>query len=318
MESIPSRLLKGIEILNNDGVIAIPTETVYGLAGNIYSESAILKIFELKQRPLFNPLIVHIHSLAELDRVAVDIPKVAILLAKKFWPGSLTLLLKKHSSVLSIITSGKDSVAVRIPNHPLTLKLLQLLPYPLAAPSANPFGCISPTTAAHVAAYFKEDLPYILDGGACEAGIESTIIGFENEQAVLYRYGSISVEEIELVCGKLKININKENAPDAPGMLSKHYAPNTKTFLTDDVDRLMGKFKGKKVGLLLFNQPKPELPAQHQEILSSTSDLKQAAANLYAAMHRLDSSKLDFIIAEKLPNKGLGKTINDRLERATK
>ena len=318
MEPIASQLSKAIEILNNDDVIAIPTETVYGLAGNIFSKKAIRKIFELKQRPLFNPLIVHIHSLAELNKIALDVPKVAFLLATKFWPGPLTILLKKHPSVPSIVTSGKNTVAVRMPNHPLTLKLLQSLAYPLAAPSANPFGCISPTTAAHVAAYFKQDLPYILDGGACEAGIESTIIGFENEQAVLYRYGSISVEEIELVCGKLKINISNETAPDAPGMLSRHYAPNTKTFLTDDVEGLISTFPGKKIGLLLFTQLKPELPAQHQEILSSSGDFKQAAANLYAALHRLDSSKLDFIIAEKLPNEGLGKTINDRLERATK
>ena len=267
---------------------------------------------------MFNPLIVHIHSLAELDKVAVDVPEMAYQLALKFWPGPLTILLKKHPSIPSIVTSGKDTVAVRVPNHPLALKLLQLLPYPLAAPSANPFGCISPTTAEHVAGYFKNDLSYILDGGACEAGIESTIIGFESEQAILYRHGSISVEEIEQVCGKLKINISNETAPDAPGMLSRHYAPNTKTFLTDDVEGLISTFPGKKIGLLLFTQLKPELSAQHQEILSSSGDFKQAAANLYAAMHRLDRSKLDFIIAEKLPNRGLGKTINDRLERATK
>jgi L-threonylcarbamoyladenylate synthase len=177
------------QALIKDEIIAIPTETVYGLAGNAYSENALKKIFELKKRPFYNPLIVHIKSTQFLDMVATDIPDMARKLAEEFWPGSLTLVLKKQSHIPDIVTAGKETVAVRVPNHPVALALLEKLEFPLAAPSANPFGSISPTTAMHVSNYFKENLEIILDGGACQNGIESTIIGFENNQPILYRHG---------------------------------------------------------------------------------------------------------------------------------
>ena len=230
MTFISNDIAKAIEILNNEDVIAIPTETVYGLAGNIYSEKAIRKIFEVKQRPLFNPLIVHIHSTDQLEELVTDIPYNAKILAEKFWPGALTLLLKKKPSVPDLITAGKDTVAVRIPNHPITLQLLKELSFPLAAPSANPFNRISPTSAVHVERYFKHKIKMVLEGGACVNGIESTIIGFENNEPVLYRLGSIALEDIEAVIGSVRVHNKSENAPNAPGMLLKHYAPKTKTF----------------------------------------------------------------------------------------
>ena len=203
-------ILKAKEVLQKNELIAIPTETVYGLAGNAYSETAVKKIFELKQRPFYNPLIVHIKNTAALDTVACEIPEMAYALAKEFWPGSLTLLLKKKDHIPEIITAGKATVAVRVPNHPLTLALLEQLDFPLAAPSANPFGSISPTTAQHVADYFKGNLEIILDGGECQNGLESTIIGFENDQAVLYRHGSIATEAIEKITKKNSEKERKE------------------------------------------------------------------------------------------------------------
>jgi L-threonylcarbamoyladenylate synthase len=315
---ITTNLNEAKQALIDGNIIAIPTETVYGLAGNAFNESAVEKIFALKKRPFFNPLIVHIKSAAYLEDVATDIPEIAISLAQAFWPGPLTLVLKKQPHISDLVTAGKETVAIRMPNHPLTLELLQGLEFPLAAPSANPFGSISPTSAVHVSNYFNDELDVILDGGACEKGVESTIIGFENNQPILYRHGSISVEDIEAVVGKIKVVVNNDNKPDAPGMLSRHYAPMTDTFLTDDVKALIKSFSDKKIGLLLFKDEIKEGHIIHQEILSKTGNPDEAAKNLYAAMHRLDKSNLDVIIAERLPNKGLGKTVNDRLERAVK
>jgi L-threonylcarbamoyladenylate synthase len=309
---------RAIEVLQKNELIAIPTETVYGLAGNAYSETAIKNIFTLKNRPFYNPLIVHVQSAACISDVALDIPETALLLAEKCWPGPLTLVLKKQEHISDLITAGKETVAVRVPSHPLTLALLDKLPFPLAAPSANPFGSISPTTASHVLHYFGTELNVILDGGECEKGVESTIIGFENNKPILYRYGSISIEEIENIVGKLSIVTNSERSPTAPGMLSRHYAPITDTYLSDDIADLVKCFEGKKIGLLVFKNPYQNNNIAHQEILSKSGNFEEAAKNLYAAMHRLDQHKLDVILAERLPDVGLGKTINDKLERATK
>jgi L-threonylcarbamoyladenylate synthase len=304
-------------LLKNE-IVAIPTETVYGLAGNAFNEDALKKIFILKRRPFYNPLIVHIRSSEYLPEVACEIPEIARKLAEKFWPGPLTLVLKKKSNISDLITAGKDTVAVRVPNHPTTLELLAKIDFPLAAPSANPFGSISPTCAMHVADYFKYKLDIILEGGSCERGVESTIVGFKNNKPVLYRYGSVSLEEIEAVVGKLVIAVNADHNPDSPGMLSRHYAPKTTTYLTNNVDELRKSFAGKKVGFLLFKDRLVTEENSVQEVLSELGDMQEAAQHLYAALHRLDQSDLEIIIAERLPDFGLGKTMNDRLERATK
>ena len=315
---ITKDLHKAAGALKENNIVAIPTETVYGLAANAFESEAIEKIFSLKKRPFYNPLIVHIKSAEYLNHIAQDIPEIAFRLATEFWPGPLTLVLNKRSIVPDIITAGKDTVAVRMPNHPITLELLNSLDFPLAAPSANPFGSISPTTAAHVNRYFGENLEVVLDGGECIKGIESTIVGFEGEQAVLYRLGSISAEDIERVLGKLKFHTIDDSAPAAPGMLSRHYAPSTETFLTQDVKEMVLSHPNKKIGLLIFQKNPISLYVGHTEVLSQKGDLNEAARNLYAAMHRLDHLNLDIIIAEKLPEEGLGKSINDRLKRAVK
>ena len=318
MIEISNDILKAKTILEHGNLVAIPTETVYGLAGNIYNDIAIKKIFEIKKRPFYNPLIVHLHSFEQLDEIAIDIPKKAKILAVTFWPGSLTLVLKKNDKISSLITADKNTVAVRIPNHPLTLELLKSLDFPLAAPSANPFGRISPTSAKHVADYFPDELQMVLDGGNCENGIESTIVGFENEEPVLYRYGSIAIEELEKIIGPIKVKTSSEKNPDAPGMLEKHYAPQTKTILTTNINEALELYKNFNVGLLLFESTNQYSENITVEILSNNKNLKEAAANLYAAMHRLDSRNLDLIIIEKFPDYDLGKSLNDRLQRAVK
>jgi L-threonylcarbamoyladenylate synthase len=317
MSIISNSIPKAVTLLNQEQIIAIPTETVYGLAGNIYSSRAIESIFTMKQRPFFNPLIVHIKSAAGLSEIARDIPEKAALLANAFWPGPLTLVLKKHIAVPDLVTGGKDTVAVRVPNHPVILALLNELAYPLAAPSANPFGSISPTTATHVEDYFEEVLPMVLDGGACQRGIESTIIGFENGEPILYRLGSLAVEDIEAVVGQVKMITHDDIAPAAPGMFSKHYAPLTTTFLTADVKKKLITFPDQKIGVIVFQNEVNDPKIVQQEVLSPTGNLAEAASQLYAALHRLDHCNLDCIIAERFPDFGLGKTINDRLKRAT-
>ncbi len=318
MTLVSKDLLKASEILNREELVAIPTETVYGLAGNIYSDSAIKKIFEIKKRPFFNPLIVHIHSMEQVQDLAVDFPEKAQQLAKVFWPGSLTLILPKKESVPDLITAGKDTVGIRMPNHPLTLELLKNLPFPLAAPSANPFTHISPTKAQHVKNYFDGELEMVLDGGNCTNGIESTIVGFENGEPVVYRLGSISVEEIEKVIGKVSVRNNKEQAPNAPGMLEKHYSPRTKTYLVLDITAFIAQYPEKKIGLLLHSTDHESFNVTSINYLSKTGNLKEAASNLYSAMHEMDLLELDMIVAQRLPDHDLGQSINDRLQRATK
>ncbi|MEO1437037.1 MAG: L-threonylcarbamoyladenylate synthase [Bacteroidota bacterium] len=309
---------QAVALLTAGELVAIPTETVYGLAGNIFNPSAIRKIFAMKQRPLFNPLIVHIHSFDQLDEFVLYLPEKARWLAEAFWPGPLTLILPKKPLIPDLITADKPTVAVRMPNHPLMLALLRKLPFPLAAPSANPSGGISPTKAEHVANYFSDTLKMVLDGGDCTQGIESTIIGFDGDQPVVYRLGSLSMEAIKAVVGDLPLRNKKEQTPDAPGMLSRHYAPDTKTYLVDDVAAFISGKDNQKIGVLLFQHPLNQASLSAEIILSPEGDLAEATAKLYASLHQLDAMDLDLIVAERFPDQGLGKSINDRLERATK
>lgn len=318
MSIISKDISKAITLLTNHQLVAIPTETVYGLAGNIYSEKAIKAIFETKKRPFFNPLIVHIPSVEMLSHIVDYIPKKAQLLADAFWPGPITLVLKKKPIIPNLITAGKDTVAVRVPNHATTLALLKQLPFPLAAPSANPFSSISPTTAQHVEDYFKDTIKMVLDGGACKSGIESTIIGFEDDEPVIFRLGSTAIEDLEAVVGEIQIKNKKEVAPNAPGMLARHYAPKTKTILTDAIETTLKLHIGKRIGLVVFNSEIKNIHLITQVVLSKSGNMAEAASKLYDTLHQLDKQDLDIIIAEKFPDYGLGKSINDRLERATK
>lgn len=316
MSIISSDIAKAIAILNRGELVAIPTETVYGLAGNIFNEVSVKKIFTTKNRPEYNPLIVHIPSKDYLKKVVSEIPEKAQQLADAFWPGSLTLILPKHKSIPDLVTGGKGTVGIRIPNHPLTLELLSRLEFPLAAPSANPFNRISPTKPEHVAEYFSNQIEMVLDGGTCQKGVESTIIGFENDEPIVYRLGAISLEDIEAVIGRVTIKNKNEENPDAPGMLLKHYSPKTKIIVSEAIKKDIERFKNEKLGVLSFRTSHSDSRIQFQSILSEKGDLEEAAANLYEALHELDKQNLSLILAEKFPDNGLGRTINDRLQRA--
>lgn len=302
--------------LQSGEVIGMPTETVYGLAAAIDSHEALVRIFDIKKRPHNNPLILHLFDVSQLDEVAASVPKAAIALASAFWPGPLTLLLKKHPSVPDIITAGLETVAVRIPNHPLAIQLLEAVGKPVAAPSANPFGSISPTEASHVHKYFNGQIPLILDGGPCAVGIESTIVGFENEKAVIHRHGTIAEVQIAAICETAKAS-GGEKKLVAPGMYPRHYAPRTPLIFSSDVSALLQKYKDRKVGLLYYGAGPSGIESCTVTCsLSETSNLREAAANLYKYLHRLDACWLDLIIVQKFPDEGIGRALNDKLKRA--
>lgn len=309
---IGSSVQEAAQLLRAGEVVAIPTETVYGLAANAFDEAAVLKVFEAKARPSFDPLIVHIGRKDELARVVAELPPGAEALMETFWPGPLTLVLPKKSAVPDLVTSGLDTVGVRMPAHPLTRELLGSLDFPLAAPSANPFGYVSPTTAQHVADQLGERIPYILDGGPCTVGVESTIVGWEKNRWVLYRPGGIPVERIEAVIGRVEPAL-KQVLPAAPGMLESHYAPR-KRVMVGDMDALLRRFAGQRVGIISFRE---ERPGHRCEVLSEQGDLAEAARHLFAVLRELDASDCEVILAERFPDQGLGRAINDRLRRAS-
>lgn len=303
--------------LERGACVAIPTETVYGLAANALDPAAAVRIFEIKNRPAFDPLIVHVASVAAAERLVDDFPAPLRTLAEEFWPGPLTLLLPKRPLVPDLVTSGLPRVALRLPAHPLTRALLDALPFPLAAPSANPFGYISPTTARHVFDQLQGKIPYILDGGPCAVGMESTIAGLEDGRLTVYRLGGLAVEEIERVAGPVHLALNQSSNPAAPGMLKAHYAPR-KLMLLGDIPALLARQAGKKTGILNFRKQAPAPGAAVHLTLSETGDLAEAAQRLFAALRQLDNSDVDVILAEYVPEEGLGRAINDRLRRAAK
>jgi len=302
--------------LEEGETIGIPTETVYGLAANALNEDAVLKIFSVKNRPHFDPLIVHTYSKDTIKDYVEEIPALAEKLIDAFMPGPVTVLLKKKNIIPDLVTSGLDNVAIRIPNHPLTIELLKQLSFPLAAPSANPFGYISPTTSHHVFDQLQGRIPYILDGGSTEVGVESTIIGFEEGEAIVYRLGGLAIEEIERVIGEVKINLNESSNPKSPGMLKSHYAPN-KNLTIRGFDDLMTEKQRGNIGVIAFDEYVDVIELKNQILLSPKGDLNEAAKNLFAAMRKLDASDVEKIIAVKFPEVGLGRAINDRLRRAS-
>lgn len=309
-----TELETAITLLSEGKVVGIPTETVYGLAANALDEHAVSEIFAIKNRPYFDPLIVHISETKEVNKYADSFPEKAKQLADAFWPGPLTLILPKNKIIPDIVTSGLAFVGLRVPNHPLTLKLLSKLPFPLAAPSANPFGYVSPTSAQHVKDQLGDRVPFVLDGGNCEVGLESTIVMFENDLPVVLRLGGLSIELIEACIGKVSINISSHSKPNSPGQLDKHYATRIPIKYKEEVD--LTEIDASRVGAIVFDKALPLIPFENQEILSKNSSVSEAAKNLFAAMRRLDSLKLDLIVIEKFPEFGLGAAINDRLNRA--
>jgi L-threonylcarbamoyladenylate synthase len=305
-------------ILAHGGVVAIPTETVYGLAGNAFDPKALARIFAAKGRPTFDPLIVHVADFADLPRVVAHWPASARKLAEAFWPGPLTLVLPKHTDIPDLATSGLSTVGVRMPAHPVAREIIRLAGVPLAAPSANLFQKISPTTAQHVSDQLGGLIDGIVDGGACAIGLESTIVGFRGEQPILYRPGAITPEMLMAVVGAVERHVptshpgEPETAQPAPGLLERHYSPATPLLLGNWPAELP-----ERAGLLAFGTL-PDCASRCASVfqLSETGDPVEAAARLYAGLRSLDAQGLDVILASPLPEAGLGIAVNDRLRRA--
>ncbi len=297
-------------LLHRAGLVAFPTETVYGLGADALNPRAVARIFEAKNRPSFDPLIVHVRRMEDVDELASSFPETARQLAEHFWPGPLTLVLEKRPVVPDIVTAGQPTVAVRVPAHPIALELLERARIPIAAPSANRFGSVSPTSAEHVEAQLGDAVDVILDGGDCRVGVESTIISFTGERPALLRPGGTPVEAIEARIGPLEIPPPDTLPSASPGRLAKHYATRTPLHLGSV------ELGHRRAGLLTLTEPEESTPYEVIEVLSPTGSLEEAAANLFAAMRRLDAANLDVIVATPVPEVGLGRAIMDRLRRA--
>jgi len=299
-EGIP----EAVALLRAGLPVGLPTETVYGLAADALSPEACARIFEAKERPLSDPLIVHLPSIDWLSRVAAPSP-LALALAKTFWPGPLTLVLPRQSVIPNIVTAGQDTVALRMSAHPVFQEVVQTFDRPLAAPSANRFGRISPTCAAHVMSELDERIGLIVDGGPCTHGIESTIVHVMEDRLQILRPGPVTEDELR----KFAPVFHGPAGVAAPGGLKSHYAPRTKLVIEEQP-----RPRGPRNGLLSWSQSGEGF--FQTEFLSRTNDPREAAANLYGAMRRLDEAGLDLIIAEALPESGIGAAIMERLRKA--
>jgi L-threonylcarbamoyladenylate synthase len=311
MATIGTDVQHAANLLASGQLVAIPTETVYGLAAHALQPEAVTKIFEAKNRPFFDPLIVHIGQVDQVLRYATAFPLAAQKLAERFWPGPLTLLLPRQSNIPDIATAGLPTVGLRCPQHPVLRQLLALIDFPLAAPSANPFGYVSPTTAAHVQTQLGSVIPYILDGGSSAVGIESTIVGFD-EEITVYRLGGIAPEELESVVGPVRIRTQTHANPLAPGQLDSHYSPRKK-LIVGHLPELLRQYQHVPVSVLSFQT---DYQGRNQIILSPDGNLAQAAHRLFAALRTLDEDESELVLAEWVPEIGLGRAINDRLRRA--
>ncbi len=307
----PHQLHEAAELLRCGQVVAMPTETVYGLAAVAMDLQAVARVFELKGRPRFDPLIVHAANMQQAFELAADVPPLARRLAQAFWPGPLTLVLEKASAIDDLVTAGLGTVALRVPDHELARQLIEAAGGVLAAPSANRFGGISPTRPQHVLDELGHDVP-VLDGGPCRRGVESTVVAVSSEgEPVVLRLGAIAVEQLSEVAERTLEVRTSSDQPPAPGMLSRHYAPRTPLVLVERFERPQ---PGQRVGALCLDQD----PAGYAAVerLSAGGELVVAAANLFAAMRRLDGEHLTRIEACLVPEQGLGRAINDRLRRA--
>jgi len=316
LEANRDNIKKAVKAIESGEIVAFPTETVYGLGADGLNPIAVAKIFEAKNRPSFNPLILHIASTDQLyELVDVDNNKVEKLITA-FWPGPLTLVLPKKEIVPDIVTAGNPTVAVRMPKHPVALELIKEANSPIAAPSANTFGFLSPTTAVHVEKQLGNKVNIILDGGKSDVGVESTIIEVAEDKIFLLRPGGIAVEQIEEVCGK-KIETKQTDAskPNAPGQLLHHYAPKVPIKFLNEVSE--EEIKNKKVAGLFFRQNNSKFEFKQVEILSPSGSLHEAAANLFHHLHLLESLDIDMMLVEPVKEEGLGMAIMDRLRKAT-
>ena len=302
-----------VDLLRDEAVIGVPTETVYGLAGNALKEESVRKIFEVKGRPLLDPLIVHFSSIKQAE-AHVEFNERARALAAQFWPGALTLVLAKKDTISDLVTAALPSVAVRVPGHPIFRNLLERLEFPLAAPSANPFGYVSPTLAEHVAATLGDRILAVLDGGACEHGVESTIADLRNPDAPkILRPGPLTAEQLGMPSVELKQGSN-ESAQVAPGMLTQHYSPNTPITLFEHGEQ--PSFVQTSDAVLYNTKPATDERAENTFWLSESGDLAEIAHNLFMLIQKLDLRGYTQLQVERAEHAGIGLAVNDRLSRA--
>ena len=312
----PQAIATAASLLRAGEVVAFPTETVYGLGADARNERAVAQVFAIKNRPHFDPLIVHVPDKDVVALYATDIDARAVALMEHFWPGPLTLVLRKRSNIPDLVTAGLETVAIRVPAHPVALALLRAAQVPVAAPSANPFGYVSPTTARHVQELLGNAIPLILDGGPCAVGVESTVCALTEPQAVILRPGGVPVEAIEAVIGPVAFASPMQADARSPGTLLSHYAPHVTLRLLTPGEPIPHVGENERVGLLLF-KPRPHVAGYVvTEVLSQDGNLTEAAANLFATLRRLDAAELDTVIVEPVPEQGLGRAIMDRLWRA--
>lgn len=298
-------------IIKQGGLVAFPTETVYGLGANALNPQAVARIFEVKERPSFDPLIVHIDSIGYLKSLAEHVDERVYILAERFWPGPLTIVLPKSKIVPDIVTSGLDTVGIRMPDNSIALDLLKYSGCPIAAPSANKFGRISPTKAEHVRKQLP-DIDCILDGGPTTVGIESTVITVRTDGFSILRQGIITKEDLKKVLPQSKQKNRKNEISSSPGYLKSHYRPNKPLYILGEHPQKMNT----KNGAFLSFGKKPDREYKLIEYLSKNGNLYEAAINLFEKLHKLEDSDIEFIIVEPVPEKGIGLAIMDRLRKA--
>jgi L-threonylcarbamoyladenylate synthase len=325
LQSYP-QIIQAAKMLTENEVVAFPTETVYGLGANAKSDQAARKIYEAKGRPGDNPLIVHISSRDQLDDIVKSVPPVAEKLMESFWPGPLTIIFEKKQDVLSeIVTAGLDTVAVRMPDHPVALNLIEASRLPIAAPSANTSGRPSPTTAEHVADDLEGKIAGIVDGGPTGVGVESTVLDCTEEVPVILRPGGVTHEQLEAVIGLVRHDASlkdKQAAPKAPGMKYTHYAPKSPFILVDGEPSFIQKIidekkaEGLKVGVFAAEEHKDMFQADHVLAPGGYRDLPAVATGLYDCLRKFDQLDVDIIYGEVFPATGIGEAIMNRLMKA--
>jgi L-threonylcarbamoyladenylate synthase len=313
----PQAIQEAAAIIRTGGLVAFPTETVYGLGADACNPLAVARIFEVKDRPSIDPLIVHVADADEARLYGDFSYRFASELMSRFWPGPLTMVVRRSDIVPPIVTAGLDTVAIRIPSHPSALALIKAAGRAIAAPSANPFGYVSPTRADHVSEQLADRIDLILDGGPCIVGVESTILSLIEPPPRILRAGGVTVEELEAIVGSVEHPAEQRARPDAPGQLRRHYATRTRLQILRDYDPRARPGQNERVGLLTLVPLHRLLAYASVEVLSDSGDMREAAANLFAALRRLDSQGLDRIVAHPVPEIGLGAAIMDRLRRCS-
>ncbi|MFC1549023.1 L-threonylcarbamoyladenylate synthase [Candidatus Omnitrophota bacterium] len=314
------------EVIHNRGLVAFPTETVYGLGANALDPEAVTGIFEAKKRPLDDPLIVHIADMNDLNALSKDVPPAVERLLNRFWPGPLTVVLKKTEIVPDIVTTGLETVAIRMPSNPIAHKLIEVSGVPIAAPSANLFGRPSPTSASHVTDDLDGKIDVVLDGGSTEIGIESTVVEFINGEVIVLRPGGIGIEELKSILGDIFISIGSDKDEKSPGKYPQHYSPYARVIVSENspaqVENTFStaskmRSKGHKVGIMAKKEHAEKYKEFDVKVLGSEEDGKTCASRLFHLFREFDAEGVDVIVAEGIPEMGLGLAVMNRLRKAS-